>query len=97
MGDQTKTTGNGTGRETPMVAMRRLLCFSSTLAALALSLAAADAMTGSLLDSLAVVTGILAVRNPNPAMPGKTGRASRVRLDVTDVCRGPFIGVHNLN
>jgi hypothetical protein len=97
MGNHTNKTANGTEQETSTVAIRRLLCFFSTLAALALSLAAADAMTGSLLDSIAVVTGVLAVRNPSHPMPPKSERLSRVRMVGRDGCRDPFVGVQNLN
>lgn len=97
MDTHTKTLRNGLERDASSGTLRRLLCVSSTLAALALSLAAADAMTGSLLDSIAVVTGVLAVRNPSPPMPPKAERVSRVCMVGRGGCRDPFVGVQNLN
>jgi hypothetical protein len=76
---------------------RRLFCVASALAALVLSLAAADVMTGSLLDSIALVSGVLAVRDPRKPLQPTDRRVGRIRRTGFEAGRDPFVGVQNLN
>lgn len=75
---------------------RLLLCVASAMAALALSLAA-DVMTGSLLDSIAVVSVMLAVRNPHTPLQPTPRREGSIRRIGFEAGRNPFVGVQHLN
>lgn len=78
-------------------ARRRVFCALSTVAALVLSLAAADILLSSLLDSIAVAAGMLAFRMP--AIPREPPRDGRVRIagSGAENTGMRYIGVHNLN
>jgi hypothetical protein len=75
----------------------RCLYAASVLGALAFSLAAADAMLSTLLDSIAVVAGILAVRMPVPPAETKAVGRTRIHRVGFPVGEDPFLGLRHLN
>jgi hypothetical protein len=75
----------------------RCLYAASVLGALAFSLAAADAMLSTLLDSIAVVAGILAVRMPAPHAETKAVGKTRIHRVGFQGGEDPFFGLRHLN